>query len=70
MDASGTTGTTHGLWNPYDTHIPLLWFGWGIQKGKTIRETSMSDIAPTLATLLRIQMPSGNIGSAIKEVIK
>ncbi|MBM3414580.1 MAG: alkaline phosphatase family protein [Bacteroidetes bacterium] len=70
IDASGTTGTTHGLWNPYDTHIPLLWFGWGIQKGKTIRETSMSDIAPTLATLLRIQMPSGNIGSAIKEVIK
>ncbi|MBM3158753.1 MAG: alkaline phosphatase family protein [Bacteroidetes bacterium] len=70
IDASGTSGTTHGLWNPYDTHIPLLWFGWGIQKGKTIRETSMSDIAPTLATLLRIQMPSGNIGSAISEVIK
>jgi hypothetical protein len=70
IDASGTTGTTHGLWNPYDTHIPLVWYGWGIKKGKTIRETSMSDIAPTLASLLRIQMPSGNIGAAISEVIK
>lgn len=32
IDASSATGTTHGLWNPYDTHIPLLWYGWGIKK--------------------------------------
>ncbi|MFN6396867.1 MAG: alkaline phosphatase family protein, partial [Bacteroidota bacterium] len=70
IDASGNTGTTHGLWNPYDTHIPLLWYGWGIRKGKTLRETSMSDIAPTLASLLHIQMPNGNIGTTISEVIK
>ena len=70
IDASSTTGTTHGLWNPYDTHIPLLWYGWGIKKGKTYRETTMSDIAPTLSSLLKIQMPSGNIGTTISEVIK
>ncbi len=70
IDASNTTGTTHGLWNPYDTHIPLLWYGWGIKKGKTYRETTMSDIAPTLSSLLKIQMPSGNIGTTISEVIK
>jgi predicted AlkP superfamily pyrophosphatase or phosphodiesterase len=28
-------GTSHGLWNPYDSHIPLLWYGWGIRHGKT-----------------------------------
>ncbi len=70
IDAYGKTGTTHGLWNPYDTHIPLLWYGWGIKPGRVIRETYMSDIAPTLASLLRIQMPSGSIGKAIPEVIK
>jgi hypothetical protein len=70
IDASNTTGTTHGLWNPYDTHIPLLWYGWGIKKGKTYRETTMSDIAPTLSSLLKIQMPSGNIGTTISEVLK
>ncbi|MFM1858389.1 MAG: hypothetical protein RLZ05_1449 [Bacteroidota bacterium] len=70
IDASNATGTTHGLWNPYDTHIPLLWYGWGIKKGKTYRETTMSDIAPTLSSLLKIQMPSGNIGTTISEVIK
>ncbi len=62
--------TTHGLWNPYDAHIPLLWYGWGINKGKTNRETYMTDIAPTVAALLRIQMPSGTIGKVISEVIK
>ena len=70
IDASNATGTTHGLWNPYDTHIPLLWYGWGIKKGKTYRETTMSDIAPTLSSLLKIQMPSGNIGTTISEVLK
>jgi hypothetical protein len=70
IDAYGTTGTTHGLWNPYDSHIPLLWYGWGIKKGITQREVYMTDIAPTLAALLRIQMPSGNIGTVIAEVLK
>jgi len=65
-----TTGTTHGVWNPYDAHIPLLWYGWGIKAGKTNRETYMTDIAPTLAALLHIQMPGGSIGKVITEVIK
>lgn len=70
IDAYGTTGTTHGLWNPYDSHIPLLWYGWGIKKGKTNRETYMYDIAPTLAALLHIQMPNGCLGVPIPEVIR
>jgi len=64
------TGTTHGLWNPYDAHIPLLWYGWGIKKGRTHRETYMTDIATTLAALLKIQMPSGCVGKVIEDVIK
>jgi predicted AlkP superfamily pyrophosphatase or phosphodiesterase len=63
-------GTSHGLWNPYDSHIPLVWYGWGINHGKTNRETYMSDIAVTLAGLLHIQMPSGATGHVIEEVIK
>jgi hypothetical protein len=64
------TGTTHGLWNPYDAHIPLLWYGWGIKKGSTHRETYMTDIAATLAALLKIQMPSGCVGKVIEDVMK
>ncbi len=65
----GATGTTHGAWYPYDAHIPLLWYGWGIKQGKTKRETYMTDIAPTVAALLNIQQPSGSVGKVIEEVI-
>ncbi|MGG9970150.1 alkaline phosphatase PafA [Ferruginibacter sp. SUN002] len=63
-------GTTHGLWNPYDAHIPLLFFGWGVKPGKTNRETYMTDIAATVAAMLKIQMPSGCVGKVITEAVK
>ncbi len=63
-------GSTHGVWNPYDAHIPLIWFGWNIQQGKTNRNVYITDIAPTVAALLNIQMPSGSIGHVIEEVVK
>ena len=66
----GGTGTTHGNWNPYDTHIPLVFMGWGIKHGTTNRAVHMSDISPTLAALLHIQMPNGNVGEVIGEVAK
>ena len=65
------SGTTHGgSWNPYDAHIPLLWYGWGIKKGKTNREVQMTDIAPTVSAMLHIQMPNGCVGKVIEEVMK
>lgn len=64
------TGTTHSTWHPYDTHIPLLWYGWKIPKGRAHRTVYMQDIAPTIAALLRIQMPNGSIGNVITELTK
>ena len=64
------TGTTHGTWNPQDTHIPLLFMGWGVRHGVSYRTLYMTDIAPTVAALLHIQMPNGNIGDVIGEVLQ
>jgi predicted AlkP superfamily pyrophosphatase or phosphodiesterase len=66
---SSTTGTTHGSWNPYDAHIPLLWYGWGVQKGKTNNQLNMTDISPTIAAMLHIQMPNGCVGKPILEML-
>lgn len=66
----GKTGTTHGSFNPYDAHIPLLFMGWGIKKGSLTREVYMTDIAVTLASLLKVQMPSGAVGHVIPEVLQ
>lgn len=70
LPGSYSTGTGHGVWNPYDAHIPLVWMGWGIQPGKTNSPTHMTDIAATLAALLHIQVPNGNIGEPITEALK
>jgi hypothetical protein len=64
----GSAGTTHGLWNSYDSHIPLLWLGWNIRPGKTHREVYMTDIASTLAAMLRIEAPGGSVGTVITEL--
>lgn len=64
------TGTTHSVWAPYDTHIPLIFMGHGIKAGQLYREVHMTDIAPTLAFLLKTQIPSGSIGKPIVELLE
>ena len=66
----GSVGTTHGLWNPYDSHIPLVWYGWGIKPGKSNQEVYMTDIAATLAALLYLQMPNGCVGKPILPIVQ
>ncbi|MFC3562535.1 alkaline phosphatase PafA [Pedobacter jamesrossensis] len=63
-----STGTTHGNWNPYDAHIPLVFMGWGIKHGATNKTHYMTDISATLAALLHIQMPNGCVGEPITEI--
>jgi Type I phosphodiesterase / nucleotide pyrophosphatase len=70
IDGFEKAGTTHGVWNPYDSHIPLLWYGWNIKPGKSNQEVFIIDIAPTLAALLKIQVPSGSTGKVIAEIVK
>lgn len=66
---SSEKGADHGLWYPFDAHIPLVWMGWNIPHGESNRPVAMTDIAPTLAALLKIQMPSGSVGEPILELV-
>jgi len=65
----GTGGTTHGSPFPYDTHVPLLWYGWQIGYGKTLKPVSITDIAPTLAAMLHIMEPNASTGKVIEDVM-
>ncbi len=58
------TGTTHGQWNPYDSHIPFVLYGWNVNHGQSVEPTCMTDIAPTICALLHIQMPNSCVGNA------
>jgi len=66
---SSPIGTTHGEWNPYDAHIPLLFYGWKVKHGETSREVHITDIAPTICHKLHIQQPNACVGEPITEVI-
>lgn len=63
------TGTTHGSPFSYDTHVPLIFFGQGIQAGELSRRTNTRDIAPTVARLMRVAQPSGCTGDVIHELV-
>lgn len=63
--AHSMKGTDHGAWNSYDTHIPLVFMGWGIKHGATTKQTFMTDIAPTIAAMLHVQAPNGCVGKSI-----
>ena len=60
--AYSRTGSTHGSGLNYDTHVPLLFFGAGIQHGETFDKTVIPDIAPTISALLGISFPNGATG--------
>jgi predicted AlkP superfamily pyrophosphatase or phosphodiesterase len=68
--ASYGTGTDHGTPYNYDTHVPFLLYGWGVNKGETLRRTTIADIAPTISALLHILPPSGNVGNPVEEALK
>ena len=64
------TGSTHGSPMIYDTHVPLLFYGYGIKKGSTVHRTEIPDIAPTIATMLGIAFPNGTTGKPITAVLE
>jgi len=63
MVSSYPSGTTHGSPHPYDTHVPILFYGpkW-VRPGRVDSRVEVVDIAPTLAALLGIPAPSSSEG--------
>jgi predicted AlkP superfamily pyrophosphatase or phosphodiesterase len=65
-----TSGTTHGTPYNYDAHIPLVLMGPPIKPGVYSDPVALNDLAPTLATILNVQPPSGSSGRVLTEAIK
>ncbi|WP_114782022.1 alkaline phosphatase PafA [Botryobacter ruber] len=63
-------GTTHGSYSNYDTHVPLLWYGWNVKPGESSAAVEVADIAPTIASWLYIQEPNGTVGKPLQELMK
>ena len=66
----GTSGTSHSTPYSYDTHVPVIFYGAGIQPGVYRRRIAVNDVAPTLASMFDVETPSGSFGQILREVVK
>jgi predicted AlkP superfamily pyrophosphatase or phosphodiesterase len=65
----GPTGTSHGTTYSYDTHVPLLFYGWNIKKGECHEKKEITQIAPTLSQKLKITLPNGTESEVLNEIL-
>ena len=66
----GTTTATHGSPFNYDTHIPLILMGKSVKSGFYYQHAAQNDLAPTIASMLSIEIPSGSVGRVLYEVFQ
>jgi hypothetical protein len=63
-------GTSHGTPYNYDSHVPVVFMGPGIKPGRYNTRAAVNDIAPTLATMLDVETPSGASGRVLSEMLE
>jgi predicted AlkP superfamily pyrophosphatase or phosphodiesterase len=63
------TEAAHGAPFGYDTHVPVIFMGPGIRPGRYDNSIDVNDVAPTLATILDIETPSGSMGRVLTEML-
>ena len=64
-----TVASTHGSPWRYDTFVPVIFAGAGLQPKTISRSITPYDIAPTLANYLGVKPPSAAIGNPLIEVL-
>ncbi len=64
-----TITATHGSAYSYDTHVPTIIMGPGVNAGRYLEAASPADIAPTLSALLRITPPTNSTGRVLLEAL-
>jgi len=68
MDGLSVT-VTHGSPWRYDTYVPILFAGYGIEPQKISRRVHAVDVALTLAAVAGTRPPSGATGEVLLEVV-
>ena len=63
-------GGMHSTPYPYDTHVPVLFWGGMVKHGESSKYITITDIAPTVSSLLNIEAPNGCTGKIIEGVRK
>ncbi len=62
--------TNHNSPYQYDSHVPLIWYGWTVNRATVMRNVNMTDIAPTLSSLCKVPYPNACSGEPLSELFR
>jgi predicted AlkP superfamily pyrophosphatase or phosphodiesterase len=62
--------TNHNSPYEYDSHVPLIWYGWTVNRASVTRKVSMTDIAATLSSLCKVPYPNACTGDPLLELMR
>lgn len=70
VEKDGDFVTNHNSPYEYDSHVPLIWYGWTVNRATVTRHVNMTDIAATLSTLCKVPYPNACTGEPMFELLR
>ncbi len=70
VEEEGDWITNHNSPYEYDSHVPLIWYGWTVNRLTVTRKVNMTDIAATLSSLCKIPFPNACTGEPMFELFR
>jgi predicted AlkP superfamily pyrophosphatase or phosphodiesterase len=62
--------TNHNSPYEYDSHVPLIWYGWTVNRASVTRKVNITDIAATLSSLCQVPYPNACTGEPMIELFR
>lgn len=70
VEKEGDQLTNHNSPYEYDSHVPLIWYGWTVNRDVVMRKVNITDIAATLSSLCKIPYPNSCTGEPMSELFR
>lgn len=70
IEKEGDSVTNHNSPYEYDTHVPLIWYGWTVNRMTITRKVNITDIAATLSSLCKVPYPNACTGEPMFELFR
>lgn len=70
IEKEGDYVTNHNSPYEYDSHVPLIWYGWTVNRATVARKVNITDIAATLSSLCRVPYPNSCTGEPMVELFR
>jgi predicted AlkP superfamily pyrophosphatase or phosphodiesterase len=70
IEKDGDYVTDHNSPYEFDAHVPLIWYGWTVNRASVARKVNMTDIAATLSSLCKVPFPNACTGEPLQELFR